>query len=276
MIDSLIRWSLHNRAIVLGFAAVFLIWGGYSISQMPVDVLPDLSAPTVTILVEGPGMVPTEMEPLVTLPIESALNGAAGVRRVRSATAVGVAVIWVEFNWGQDIQRARQVVTEKLGTVSGALPPGVETPFLAPVSSIMGEILFISLESDQHSPLELRTTAETVVRRRLLAVPGVSQVIATGGGQKQYQVLVDSRRLRSYNVSMNDVETALKNANRNSSAGFMVTGGQEYLIQGVGRVRTEDDIGRVVITKLRHTTGTRSRCCRRARRRRPETRRGLA
>jgi CzcA family heavy metal efflux pump len=187
------------------------------------------------------------MEPLVTLPIESALNGAAGVRRVRSATAVGVAVIWVEFNWGQDIQRARQVVTEKLGTVSGALPPGVETPFLAPVSSIMGEILFISLESDQHSPLELRTTAETVVRRRLLAVPGVSQVIATGGGQKQYQVLVDSRRLRSYNVSMNDVETALKNANRNSSAGFMVTGGQEYLIQGVGRVRTEDDIGRVVI-----------------------------
>ena len=144
MIDSLIRWSLHNRAIVLGFAAVFLIWGGYSISQMPVDVLPDLSAPTVTILVEGPGMVPTEMEPLVTLPIESALNGAAGVRRVRSATAVGVAVIWVEFNWGQDIQRARQVVTEKLGTVTGALPPGVETPFLAPVSSIMGEILFIS------------------------------------------------------------------------------------------------------------------------------------
>ena len=123
MIDSLIRWSLHNRAIVLGFATVFLIWGGYSISQMPVDVLPDLSAPTVTILVEGPGMVPTEMEPLVTLPIESALNGAAGVRRVRSATAVGVAVTWAEFNWGQDIQRARQVVTEKLGTVTGALPP---------------------------------------------------------------------------------------------------------------------------------------------------------
>jgi Cu/Ag efflux pump CusA len=117
MIDSLIRWSLHNRAIVLGFAAVFLIWGGYVISRMPVDVLPDLNAPTVTILVEGPGMVPTEMEPLVTLPIESALNGAAGVRRVRSATAVGVAVIWVEFDWGQDIQRARQVVTEKLGTV---------------------------------------------------------------------------------------------------------------------------------------------------------------
>src|SRR4051812_26913634 len=248
MIDALIRWSLHNRAIVLAAAAAFLIWGGYTISSMPVDVLPDLSAPTVTILIESPGMIPTEMESLVTFPIESALNGAAGVRRVRSATAVGVAVIWVEFNWGQDIQRARQIVTEKLGNVAGSLPPGVESPFLAPVSSIMGEILFISLESTKHSPLEIRTIAETVVRRRLLAVPGVSQVIATGGGQKQYQVLIDAPKLRSYNVTLKEVETALKNGNRNSSAGFMVAGGQEDLIQGIGRVRTEDDIGRTVIT----------------------------
>src|SRR3954452_324565 len=163
MIDSLIRWSLHNRGIVLGFAIIFLIWGGYSISQMPVDVLPDLTAPTVTILVEGPGMIPTEMESLVTLPIESALDGAAGVRRVPSATAVGVAVVWVEFNWGQDIQRARQTVTEKLTTVAGSLPQGVETPYLAPVSSIMGEILFIALESNKHSSMEMRTVAEILV-----------------------------------------------------------------------------------------------------------------
>src|SRR5882724_6998224 len=155
MVDALIRWSLHNRAIVLAAAAVFLIWGAYDISKMHVDVLPDLSAPTVTILVEGPGMVPTEIESLVTFPIESALNGAAGIRRVRSATAVGVAVIWVEFDWGQDIQRARQIVTEKLSAVSGSLPAGVEPPFLAPVSSIMGEILFIALQSNRHSPLEL-------------------------------------------------------------------------------------------------------------------------
>src|SRR5829696_585382 len=127
MIDSLIRWSIHNRTIVLALALAFLVWGGYSISKMPVDVLPDLSAPTVTILIEGPGMVPTEMESLVTFPIESALNGAAGVRRVRSATAVGVAVIWVEFDWGQDIYRARQTVTEKLNTVASNLPAGVET-----------------------------------------------------------------------------------------------------------------------------------------------------
>src|SRR5215213_2468333 len=247
MIDALIRWSLRHRPIVVALAAAFLLWGGWTALRIPLDVLPDLTAPTVTILAEAPGMDPLEIESLVTFPIESALNGAAGVRRVRSATAVGVAVVWVEFDWGQDIQRARQIVTEKLNTVSSSLPTGVETPFLAPVSSIMGEILFISLESDRHSPLELRTIAETVVRRRILAVPGVSQVIPTGGGQKQYQVLVDAHKLRSYDVTLNDVEDALKTANRNSSAGFMTSGGQEYLIQGIGRVRTEDDIGRVTI-----------------------------
>jgi len=248
MIDKLIRWSLRNRIVVVALAAAFLVWGGYVISGMPLDVMPDLSAPTVTILVEGRGMVPTEMESLVTFPIESALNGASGVRRVRSATAVGVAVIWVEFDWGQDILRARQIVTEKLNQVAASLPPTVEPPFLAPISSIMGEILFIALESDRHSPLEVRTVAETVVRRRLLAVPGVSQVIPTGGGQKQYQVLLEPRRLRDYGVSLNQVETALRQANRNSSAGFRVAGGQEYLIQGIGRVSSEEEIGQTVVT----------------------------
>ena len=177
MIDALIRWSLRNRTAVMALAAALLAWGGYAISTVPLDVLPDLTAPTVTILVEGRGMAPTEMEPLVTVPIESALNGAPGVRRVRSATAVGIAVIWVEFNWGEDIYRARQVVTEKLNQVGSSLPPKVSQPYLAPMSSIMGEIMFIDLESDRHSPLELRTVADTVIRRRLLAVPGVSQVV---------------------------------------------------------------------------------------------------
>jgi CzcA family heavy metal efflux pump len=192
-------------------------------------------------------MAPTEMESLVTFPIEAALNGASGVRRVRSATAVGLAVVWVEFDWGQDILRARQIVTEKLTLVSSTLPPEVEQPFLAPVSSIMGEIMFVALESAQHSPLDLRTVADTVVRRRLLAVPGVSQVIATGGGEKQYQVLVDPVELREYNVTLGQVETALRQANRNSSAGFRLAGGQEYLIQGVGRVSNEDEIGNIVV-----------------------------
>src|SRR5436190_5799159 len=247
MIDNLIRWSLRFRAVVITLAAAFLVWGGFVARDVPLDVLPDVSAPTVTIIMEGHGMAPTEMESLVTFPIEAALNGASGVRRVRSATAVGLAVVWVEFNWGQDILRARQTVTEKLSLVSSALPPEVEPPFLAPVSSIMGEIMFVALESDRHSPLDLRTVADAVLRRRLLAIPGVSQVIATGGGQKQYQVLVDPVELREYNVTLGQVEDALKRGNRNSSAGFRVTGGQEYLIQGVGRVSTEEEIGNIVV-----------------------------
>jgi CzcA family heavy metal efflux pump len=248
MLDSLIRWSLHHRAVVLFLAAALLFWGGYSVREMPLDVLPDLTAPTVTVLVEGPGMVPTEMEALVTFPIESAINGAPGVRRVRSATAVGVAVIWVEFEWGQDIYRARQTVTEKLSLVSGSLPPNVEKPFLAPISSIMGEILFVTLESDRHSPMELRTVADIVLRRRILAVPGVAQVIPTGGDQKQYQVLVSPDLLRQYDVSLQNVETALRQGSQNSSAGFRVAGGQEYLIQGIGRAASEDAIGRIALT----------------------------
>jgi len=247
MLDALIRWSLHHRAVVLFLAAVLLIWGGYSIRDVPLDVLPDLTAPTVTILVEARGMVPTEMESLVTFPIESAINGAPGVRRVRSATAVGVAVIWVEFDWGQEIHRARQTVNEKLSLVSASLPPNVDQPFLAPISSIMGEILFITLESDRHSAMELRTVAETVLRRRILAVSGVAQVVPTGGDQKQYQVLVSPQLLRQYEISLGEVETALRQGSQNSSAGFRVAGGQEYLIQGVGRAASEEAIGQIAV-----------------------------
>ncbi len=247
MVDKLIGWSLRYRVFVIALAGAFLGWGAYVLRDMPLDVLPDLSAPTVTILVEGHGMVPTDMESLVTFPIEAALNGASGVRRVRSATAVGLAVVWVEFDWGQDIQRARQIVTEKLSLASSSLPPEIEPPFLAPVSSIMGEIMFVSLESNRDSPLDVRTVADTVLRRRLLAVPGVSQVIATGGGQKQYQVLVDPVELREHNVTLGQVEAALRRANHNSSAGFRVSGGQEYVIQGLGRVSNEDEIGSIVV-----------------------------
>jgi len=248
MLDALIRSSLRYRSLVLFLALALLVGGAYTAVNMPLDVLPDLTAPTVIILVEGPGMVPTEIEALATFPIEASMNGAAGVRRVRSATAVGVAIIWVEFDWGQDILRARQIVTEKLAQAASALPPTVKAPYLAPISSIMGEILFVGLESNQDTPLELRTVADTVIRRRLLAVPGVSQVIPTGGEQKQYQVRVDPRWLREYDLSLRDVETALQNANQNSSAGFHVTGGQEYLIQGLGRVRTLDEIVGAAVT----------------------------
>jgi len=248
MLDSLIRWSLYHRAVVLFLAAVLLLWGGYAIRDMPLDVLPDLTAPTVTILVEGRGMVPTEMESLVTFPIESAINGAPGVRRVRSATAVGVAVIWVEFEWGQEIYRARQIVNEKLSLVAASLPPNVDQPFLAPISSIMGEILFITLESDRHSAMEVRTVADTVLRRRILATPGVAQVVPTGGDQKQYQVLVSPESLQRFSISLGEVEAALRQGSQNSSAGFRVAGGQEYLIQGVGRASSEAAIGQIAVT----------------------------
>ncbi|HYN09793.1 MAG TPA: efflux RND transporter permease subunit [Vicinamibacterales bacterium] len=247
MFDALIHWSLRNRALVLALAGGFLLWGGYVTTRMPIDVLPDLTAPTVTTLAEAPGMAPTDMETLVTFPIEAALNGAAGVRRVRSATAVGVSVIWTEFEWGEDIYRARQTVTEKLGTVADSLPAGIERPVLAPVSSIMGEILFVSLESEAHDAITLRTVADTVIRRRLLAVPGVSQVIVTGGGEKQYQVIVDPAASAHHAVTLTEIETALAASSQNTSAGFRVAGGQEYLVQALGRVRSIDDLGQSVI-----------------------------
>jgi CzcA family heavy metal efflux pump len=248
MLETLIRWSLNHRAVVVFLAVALMVWGGVTARQIPLDVLPDLTAPTVTILVEAPGMAPVEMESLVTFPIESTINGAPGVRRVRSATAVGVAVIWVEFDWGQDIQRARQTVNEKLSMVSATLPAGVKAPYPAPIASIMGEILFLTLESKEHSAMELRTVADSVLRRRLLAVPGVAQVVPTGGEQKQYQVLASAELLREYAVSMGELEGALRGGSLNSSAGFRVSGGQEYLIQGIGRAGTVEEIGQIGIT----------------------------
>lgn len=247
MLNALIRASLRQRPLVLFLSALLLLAGALRLPVIPLDVLPDLTAPTVTILVEGPGMLPAEMEAQVTFPVESALNGAAGVRRVRSATAVGVAVIWVEFDWGQEIFRARQTVSEKLTLLAASLPPGVEAPYLAPVSSIMGEILFVALNSERHSELELRTVADTVIRRRILAVPGVSQVVPTGGGQKQYQVLLSPELLREYGVSLGQVRAALEKGSQNASAGFRLSGGQEYLIQASGRANSEAELGQIVV-----------------------------
>src|SRR6187455_1697330 len=186
----IVQWSIDHHWIVIGLSLLLFGAGVWTAQQMPIDVFPDLTAPTVTILTEGHGMAPEEMESLVTFPIESAINGASGVRRVRSATAVGISVVWVEFDWGTDIRAARQIVSEKVALVANELPPEVERPILAPVSSIMGEILFLSLTSEKHTSFELRNYAETVIRRRLLAVPGVSQVTPIGGGEKQFQVMV--------------------------------------------------------------------------------------
>jgi CzcA family heavy metal efflux pump len=247
MIDAVIRWSLENRLFVLLGATLLLGWGTFEALRMPVDVFPDLTAPTVTVLAEAHGMAPEEVESQITFPIETALNGAAGVRRVRSSTGIGIAAVWVEFEWGTDIYQARQIVSEKLQLAQGSLPPDAERPVLAPVSSIMGEIMFVALTSDQHSPMELKTTADWTVRRRLLAVPGVSQVIPTGGDTKQYQVLLRPERLAAYAVGLDEVTRALAATNENTSAGFYRASGQQYLIHGVGRVRRPEDIGDTVV-----------------------------
>ncbi|MFT7677974.1 MAG: CzcA family heavy metal efflux pump [Planctomycetota bacterium] len=247
MINNLIRWSLQNRMAVLLVSLILLGIGSYTTANMPVDVFPDLTAPTVTVIVEGHGMAPQEMETLVTFPIETAVNGAANVRRVRSATTVGIAVVWVEFEWGTDIYRARQTVTERLAGVSGSLPDQVEPPVLAPVSSIMGEILFTSLTSEKHDLLELRTTAKTQIRRRLLSVAGVSQVTPIGGDEKQYQVVLSTQRMKAHQVSMEEVAEALRSGNENASAGFLVDGGTESVLRGIGRMESTEDIASTVV-----------------------------
>lgn len=248
MIAPTIRWSLKNRLFVIIGAVLLLLWGSYETTRMPVDVFPDLTAPTVTVVTEAHGMAPQEVETLVTIPVEAALNGASGIRRVRSNTQVGISVVYAEFEWGTDIYQARQIVSEKLQTVSGALPPEISLPVLAPVTSVMGEIMFVALTSDRHDAMELKSVADWNLRRRLLAVPGVAEVIPNGGQTKQYQVLLKPERMAAYKVTLDQISAALGTTNQNSSAGFYTESGQEYLIQGLGRINTPDDIGNTVVT----------------------------
>jgi CzcA family heavy metal efflux pump len=253
MVDALIRWSLRNRAAVLAVALALLVLGTVRAARLPVDVFPDLTAPTVTVITEAHGMAPLEVERLVTYPIESALNGAAGVRRVRSTSSIGISIVWCEFGWESDVYTGRQIVAERLSLVAERLPAEVEAPVLAPVTSIMGEILFLGLTSEQRGGIELRTLADTVVRRRLLALPGVAQVTPIGGARKQYEVRLDPLRLRAHGLSMLAVAEALERANENVSAGFVQRGGVELLVQGQGRLRGIDDIGATVVAAYEGT-----------------------
>jgi CzcA family heavy metal efflux pump len=247
MIGHLLEWSLKNRLLVLLLGLLLLLWGGYQTTRMPVDVFPDLTAPTVTLMSEAHGMAPAEVEQLVTFPIEAAMNGAPGVRRVRSTTGVGFAVINVEFAWGTEIYQARQVVAEKLQLARSALPQDLPSPILTPIASVMGEILFIALLSDHDDSMTLKTTADWTLRRRLLAVPGVAEVISIGGDTKQYQVEIRPERLVAYGLSLNEVIEAVRASNTNASAGFLTTGGQEYLIQGLGRIKQIEDLAETAV-----------------------------
>lgn len=248
VMDRVIAWSLSNRIVTLFVALGLLVGGGYVAFTMPVDVFPDLTAPTVTVLTEAHGMAAEEVERLVTFPIETTVNGSAGVRRVRSSSSQGISIVWVEFDWGTDIYRARQVVGEKLQFVAEQLPEDVPPPVLAPITSIMGEIMLIGLVSETVPEMDLRTAADWTVRKRLLAISGVSQVVPIGGQVRQYQVLLDPQRMVAVGVSLTDVLRAARESNAVASGGVYLSDGQEVLIRGLGRVRTPDDIAQTVVT----------------------------
>jgi len=254
----LIRWSIDHRLLVVAGALMLLIAGALTARQMPVDVFPDLTAPTVTVITEAHGLAPQEVESLITFPIETTVNGATGVRRVRSASGVGISIVWVEFDWGTDIYVARQIVNEKLQLVAAQLPKGIPAPAMAPISSVMGEILFLSVAYEEgataksaqqqlEQQLEARSQADWVIRKRLLSVAGVSQVIPLGGAVKQYQVLARPESLAAFDVSLEQVAEALKTTNQNSAGGFLVEGGQESLIRAVGRAQSLEDLEGTVI-----------------------------
>src|SRR5688572_829529 len=244
-LDAVIQSSLRHRWLVLGSAAALLIGGLILVLGMPVDVFPDLTAPTVTVITEAPGLAPEEVEILVTHPVESSLNGAPGVRRIRSVSAAGIAVIWAEFDWGEDIFRARQIVAERLQGVP--LPEGVVPPTLGPISSIMGEITFIALTSENLSSMELRRHAETLVRRTLLAQEGVAQVVPIGGDVRQYVVELQPEALRQAGISVEQVVEALQEGSASPAAGFHVDQSQEFIVRGLGRARSAADLGATVV-----------------------------
>jgi CzcA family heavy metal efflux pump len=248
LLDPIIRWSITNRLAVVLTAVVLVAYGSWTTVKMPVDVFPDLTAPTVTVVTEAHGLAPQEVESLVTIPIESSVNGATGVRRVRSSSGIGISIVWVEFDWGTDIYVARQIVNEKLQLVGGHLPPDIPAPTLAPISSVMGEVLFIALRGEGLDPMAVREAADWTVRRRLLAIPGVAQVVPIGGAVRQYQVKIDPDRLRAFEVSLYEVTHALEESNQNSTGGFYVHGSQESLIRAVGRIGSLDDLRNVVVT----------------------------
>ena len=247
MLNALIRWSIENRLIVVIGMMASLVVGVYLALQLPIDVFPDLTAPTITVLTEVHNMAPEEVETLVTFPIETALNGATGVRRVRSVSGIGISIVWVDFDWDMDIYRARQIVSEKLQLTQAVLPPDIPSPELAPISSIMGEIMLICVTGKPHQLMEMRTLSDWAIRRRVLALAGISQVIPLGGEVRQYQVLVDPERLRLHGVTLDDVMKGAAASSLNSSGGFYSRSGREYLIRGLGRVQNLDQLRRTPI-----------------------------
>ena len=250
MLNKIIHFSLQNRILVLVASVLLLIGGTYTAMHTEVDVFPDLNAPTVVIMTEANGMAAEEVEQLVTFPVETAVNGATGVRRVRSSSTNGFSVVWVEFDWGTDIYLARQIVSEKLAIVGEELPSNVGKPTLGPQSSILGEVLIIGLTADSTSMLDLRTIADWTIRPRLLSTGGVAQVAVLGGELKEYQIQLDPERMRHYGVSMNEVMTVTRGMNLNANGGVLYEYGNEYIVRGVLSTANIEQLGKAVVKSI--------------------------
>ncbi len=252
MLNRIIKFSLNNKLLVLLAVVLVTVGGIYSAKKIEVDVFPDLTMPTVVILTDASNMAPEEVERLVTFPIETAVNGATNVRRVRSSSSQGFSFVWVEFDWGMDIYRARQIISEKMSLLAEQLPSGI-TPMLAPQSSVMGEIMFIGMQADSTSMMELRTLAEWIVKPAILATGGVSNVTIIGGDYKQYQVLADPVRMDMYGVTMEELESATEAMSVNIGAGVVRDFGNEYNLRGMGRSNNVEELGSTVV-KATETT----------------------
>lgn len=254
MIDNILKWSIVQRWVVVIGAVIITVLGIYNLTQMPLDVFPNFAPPQVEIQTEAPGLAPEEVESLVSLPIESALNGTPGVETVRSSSGVGISVVRIIFNWGTDIYQARQLVTERLQQASQKLPANIEPPQISPISNPIGTILTYAFTIDSEEGktktdmMEVRRFVDQVVTNRLLAVPGVSQLITYGGDVRQYQVLVDPVKLKAFNVSLEEVTIAARKANDNAAGGFLIDPDKELLIRGVGRVTGIEDLRKSVVT----------------------------
>ena len=247
MLNKIIYYSLHNRLVILVCALLLMIWGTYTAFNTDVDVFPDLNAPTGVIMTEANGMAPEEVERLVTFPVETAVNGAMDVRRVRSSSTTGFSVVWVEFDWGTDIYRARQIVSEKLAVLGESLPENVGKPTLGPQSSILGEMMILGLTADSTSLLDLRTIADWTIRPRLLSTGGVAQVAVIGGDIKEYQILLDPARMKHYGVGLNEVLDVCRNMNRNANGGVLYEFSNEYIIRGVLSTSKAEEIAQGVV-----------------------------